>query len=72
MKETLEEFVRESFKRIKSELYTQVSEDYKDTDYLHIMNYANKDEEKEIRDILKNIEDEIERLFEIQDDIYGR
>lgn len=48
MKETLEEFVRESFKRIKDELYTQVSEDYKDTDYLHIMNYANKDEERKL------------------------
>ena len=78
MKETLEEFVRESFNRIKDELFTQHPKseyetyDFYEHDYLHVMNHATQEEEKEIREILKNIDKEIERIYEIQDDIYGR
>lgn len=66
-----EEFVRQNLDEIHSLSETDNSNPYSD-DYLRLLNHCQLEEEKEIREIIKNIIIGLERIQEIQDDCYGR
>lgn len=67
-----EDFVRDNYKEIHEMTITYQSDEYPDDDYLRLLNYCTSEEELEIRVLLKDIKQKLERICDIQDDCYSR